>query len=70
MYNNFYLIPNLTAATSFDNIQVSDLFKTKFGSAGIAAGYKSPFGQIKINYNKAFNNLNGGHFTVILGHWF
>ena len=70
VYKNFYLIPNLTAATSFDNIQVSDLFKTKFGSAGIAAGYKSPFGQIKINYNKAFNNLNGGHFTVILGHWF
>lgn len=70
VYKNFYLIPNLTAATTFDNIQVSDLFKTKFGSAGIAAGYKSPFGQIKINYNKAFNNLNGGHFTVILGHWF
>lgn len=70
VYKNFYLIPNITVGTSFDNIQISDLFKTKYGSAGLTAGYKSPFGQIKVNYSKAFNNLNNGHFSVILGHWF
>lgn len=69
VYKNFFVIPNISIATMFEDINVADFFKIEYASAGITAGYKSPFGQIKLNYSKAFNN-NPGLFTVILGHWF
>lgn len=70
VYKNLYLIPNISIATMFDDINAADFFNLKYASAGITAGYKSPFGQIKLNYSKAFNKNNPGLFTVILGHWF
>lgn len=70
VYKNLYLIPNISIATMFDDINAADFFNLEYASAGITAGYKSPFGQIKLNYSKAFNKDNPGLFTVILGHWF
>lgn len=70
VYKNLYIIPNVSIATMFDDINAADFFNLEYASAGITAGYKSPFGQIKLNYSKAFNKDNPGLFTVILGHWF
>ncbi len=69
-YKNFYAIPNVSIATTFEEIKFKDLFNVKYSSVGLTAGYKSPFGQIKINYSKALNRDNNGIFSVILGHWF
>ncbi len=70
VYKNFFVIPNLSIGTMFEDINVADFFNIKYSSAGITAGYKSPFGQIKLNYSKSFSKDNPGLFTVILGHWF
>lgn len=70
VHKNFYVIPHISVATVFDNIEVDDVFSIKHSSAGITGGYKSPFGQIKLNYSKAFNKENTGIISVILGHWF
>lgn len=69
VYKNYYLIANLSLANFFDDVKVDDTFKISESSAGLTAGYKSPFGQIKINYSHSLNR-NTGVFSVILGHWF
>ena len=70
VYKNFFVIPQISIATMFEDVSLINFVKIKYSSAGITAGYKSPFGQIKLNYSKAFNNENNGFFNVILGHWF
>ncbi len=67
---NFYLIPNVSIATMFDSIENLQLFTIMHSSVGLTAGYKSPFGQIKLNYSKSLTINNEGLFNVILGHWF
>lgn len=70
IHKNIFIIPNISFATMFDDAEAADFFNFDDSSAGITAGYKSPFGQIKLNYSKAFNKDSQGLFTVILGHWF
>lgn len=70
IHKNLYIIPNISFATMFDDVEGAEFFNFDYSSAGITAGYKSPFGQIKLNYSKSFNKDNQGLFTVILGHWF
>lgn len=67
---NIFLTGNFNIINLFDKITIEDVLRINESSAGISAGYKSPFGQIKVNYSKAFNNDNNGFFNVILGHWF
>lgn len=66
---NYFLLAHINAMNTFDTHQLKHILKIEDISAGITAGYKSPFGQIKINYSRAFDKRKG-IFSVILGHWF
>ena len=54
---------------TFDEHKLNHVLKVRDVSGGITAGYKSPFGQIKLNYSRALDK-GKGIFSVILGHWF
>ena len=66
---NFYADANFSFANLFDDLNVDDILHVSDSSAGLTAGYKSPFGQIKVNYSHSLK-INKGMFSVILGHWF
>ncbi len=66
---NYFLVGNFSIANLFSSIKFEDAVKLNYSSLGITAGYKSPFGQIKLNYSKSLNKYKGV-FSVILGHWF
>lgn len=66
---NFYLTGIVNFANHFDDINIENTLKINESAVGITAGYKSPFGQIKINYSSAVKKGNG-ILSVILGHWF
>ncbi|CAA7195151.1 patatin-like phospholipase family protein [Chryseobacterium potabilaquae] len=67
---NYFLTGNFTLANLSDNINFEDTVKLNYSSLGITAGYKSPFGQIKVNFSHSLKNNQKGIFSVILGHWF
>jgi len=69
VYKNVYLIGSISFANYFDDINIENALKINASSAGITAGYKSPFGQIKINYSSSFQK-GKGLFNVVLGHSF
>ena len=69
VWKNWYADANLSIGNLFDDIKVDDIFHITDSSAGVTAGYKSPFGQIKVNYSHSLQ-INKGMFSVILGHWF
>ncbi|QOW11110.1 patatin [Kaistella flava (ex Peng et al. 2021)] len=66
---NYFIDTNFSFANLFDDLNVDDILHITDSSAGLTAGYKSPFGQIKINYSHSLR-INKGMFSVILGHWF
>ena len=66
---NFYADANFSFANLFDDLSVDEILHVSDSSAGVTAGYKSPFGQIKVNYSHSLK-INKGMFSVILGHWF
>ena len=66
---NFFADANFSFANLFDDLNVDDILHVSDSSAGLTAGYKSPFGQIKVNYSRSLK-INKGMFSVILGHWF
>lgn len=66
---NYFFIANFSIANLFDSIKFEDAVKLNYSSIGLTAGYKSPFGQIKLNVSKSLNK-HKGVFSVILGHWF
>lgn len=69
LQKNIFLIGSFNIANPFENLEIKEIFRVKESSVSLTAGYKSPFGQIKINVAKAFNP-NKVMFNVILGHWF
>ena len=69
VYKNYFAIANVSIANLMEDIKVDKLFHISDSSVGITAGYRSPVGQIKLNYSHALNR-NKGIFSVILGHWF
>lgn len=69
VYKNYFADVSLNLANVFNDIKVDDLVHISDSSAGATAGYKSPFGQIKINYSHSLQNKKG-MFSIILGHWF
>ncbi len=69
VYKNYFADANVSIANLFSDIKVDDILHISDTSAGVTAGYKSPFGQIKINYSHSLN-VKKGMFSVILGHWF
>lgn len=66
---NYYLIGNFSVTNLFSSIKFKEAAKLNYSSIGITAGYKSPFGQIKINFSQPLEGQSG-IFSVILGHWF
>lgn len=66
---NYFLIANFSIVNLFSSIKVDEAVKLNYSSIGLTAGYKSPFGQIKLNVSKSLNK-HKGVFSVILGHWF
>lgn len=66
---NYFIIGNFSFANTFDNFDLENTVKINYSSVGITAGYKSPFGQIKLNFSQSINKQKG-MFSVILGHWF
>lgn len=69
VYSNYFLEANLSIANFFNDAKVDDLFHITASSAGLTAGYKSPFGQIKFNFSRSLS-LENNIFSVILGHSF
>lgn len=67
---NFFLSGNFSFANLSDDISFEDAVKVNYSSLGIMAGYKSPFGQIKLNFSHSLRDNQKGIFSVILGHWF
>ena len=66
---NYFIDTNLSIANLFDDFKVADIPHISESSAGLTAGYRSPFGQVKLNYSQSLEQ-NKGMFSVILGHWF
>ena len=66
---NYFITGHVNLINTFDIHRLDYILKVGDISGGITAGYKSPFGQIKLNYSKAVNK-GKGIFSVILGHWF
>lgn len=70
VYKNYYLIANISAADLFEDFKKINFLKINYSSVGVTAAYKSPFGQIKLNYSHPLEKDTKGIFSVILGHWF
>lgn len=66
---NYFLTGHFSIINPFNDHTLKSILKISHFSGGITAGYKSPFGQIKLNYSRA-SDRNRGVFSVILGHWF
>lgn len=69
-FKNYYIIPSFGIADTFESFKDFKILETTYTSLGLTLGYKSPFGQIKINYSTPLHKNIKGHFNVILGHWF
>jgi len=69
VYKNYFLDAQLSIGNLFEDIKVDDVFHITSSSVGLTAGYKSPFGQIKINGSRSLDQKIN-IFSVILGHWF
>lgn len=67
---NFFAVGHVSLANLFPEITAHEVFNITHASAGFTAGYRSPFGQIRLDYTQPFKNKNSGVFSVILGHWF
>lgn len=69
-YKNYYIIPSFGLADSFESFKDFRILETAHTSIGLTLGYKSPFGQIKLNYSTPLHQNIKGNFNIILGHWF
>lgn len=69
LYKNYYLVPHFSIMNPF-NTQVEDFVKIKHSSLGMTIGYRSPFGQIKLDFSQPLREDKKGIFSVVLGHWF
>lgn len=67
---NYYLSGHFTIVNLFNKINFEEALRVNYSSVGITAGYKSPFGQIKLNISQPLKENNKMIFSVILGHWF
>lgn len=67
---NYFISGNFSFANLSEDINFKDAAKVNYSSVGLLVGYKSPFGQIKINFSHSLKNNQKGIFSVILGHWF
>ena len=66
---NYFINAHVNMINTFSEINFKDAIKIEDISGGITLGFRSPFGQIKVDYSKVMDK-NKGILTVILGHWF
>lgn len=66
---NYFADASFGLANHFEELRFNEVVHIAETSAGLSLGYKSPFGQIKLNYSRSITR-NNGLFNVILGHWF
>ncbi len=66
---NYFITGHFNILNTFNEHNAKSVFKFGDVSGGITLGYKSPFGQVKLNFSKAADRSKGV-FSVILGHWF
>ncbi len=66
---NLFVTGHFNMVNSFEDITFKNFLDIKETTAGINVGYKSPFGQIKLDVSRSLER-GKGIFTVILGHWF
>jgi len=66
---NYYMTVNYSFANLFFDAKTIQILKFDDSSIGFSLGYRSPFGQIRLNYNKADSDKKG-IFNVVLGQWF
>ncbi|MDO4762970.1 MAG: patatin-like phospholipase family protein [Flavobacteriaceae bacterium] len=67
---HYYIIPNFSIANAFNSFENLNLMKNLHSNVGLTLGYKSPFGQLKVNYSTSLKRNSRGIFNIILGHWF
>lgn len=70
LMKNLFLIPNFSFASLCEELNSEEIFNFGHSSFGIGAAYRSPFGQIMLNYSGSTAKQHKGHFNVVLGHWF
>ncbi|MFC6266778.1 patatin-like phospholipase family protein [Frigoriflavimonas asaccharolytica] len=68
-FKNIFFTGSAGILNEFNDIKLEEILRITNTFAGVTAGYKSPVGQIKINYSQPLNSKNGT-FNIILGHWF
>lgn len=66
---NLFMTAHINLMNTFEELSLKNLLDINKSSVGVTAGYKSPFGQIKMNYSIPLQSEKG-IFSVILGHWF
>ncbi len=69
VYKNYFADAGVHIANLFDDIKVDNVLHISHSSVSAGAGYKSPFGQIKLNYSHSLRH-HKGIFSVVMGHWF
>ncbi len=69
IFKNVFATGSVGIMNQFEDIQLKQILQITDTFGGLTAGYKSPVGQIKINYSQPFDK-NKGNFSIILGHWF
>lgn len=67
---NFFVRANANFGNLFDDIKMDQLINFNHSSGALELGYRSPFGQLKVNYAKSLDNKNNGVLNIILGNWF
>lgn len=67
---NYFIVPSFSIADSFENFRGFRLLKNAHSSVGLTLGYKSSFGQVKLNYSVSLQKNATGVMNVVLGHWF
>lgn len=66
---NYFVNAHVDMLNTFSEINFKEAIKIQDISGGITLGFRSPFGQIKLDYSKVVDK-NKGIFSIILGHWF
>lgn len=67
---NFFATGHYSLANLFAGSDMKKVLRISHHSVGISGGYRSPFGQIRVDFSQPLNSGYNGVFSVIMGHWF
>lgn len=66
---NIFATAHMDVLNSFEDSHSKDVLSIKASSLGVTFGYRSPVGQVKLDYSRSLNQERDA-FNIILGHWF